>query len=336
MFTRNENKTVYAVFAQQHLDKAGVAYLTGINGADSESYYTMEQKLALLARHLKNPRSILSVGIGAGEEIETLSRLFPFTTKYIGIDLSSVALGVVKDKLKLPSNPILTMGNAVQLPFANDSLDGIVYSAVLHEVFSYMPWGVTAWSSAVAEGVRVLAPDGYMLIRDPAAPKCKSSVNIVFKTEFSQKFYDYFSAFYRVDNGSMNNLDYFPPRGKSKVKLERSQAGELLMHFRNFARDYKRGLTHFGDPEWKEIKEAYFFYEEGISLPPEEYAQKVLRIGEKFSLILVGQNISPRPEINQFLSEHFLFTDHQENEDIIADCTQKMELLFQKKQGRHE
>lgn len=327
-----ENTATPVFYVQQHLDKAGIAYLSGINGADSESYYTIREKLSLLSKHVKNPGKLLTVGAGAGDEIEVLEKMFPFTTHYIGLDLSSIALSVVKNELGLSPNLDLTLGNAARLPFSDNALNCIVYSAILHEVFSYLPQGEKAWSSAIGEGFRVLAPGGYMLVRDPAAPREGVAVDVTFKTEFAKNFYDYFSHCYRVENDSMNGADNFPCRkGGQPISLERAQVGELLMHFRNFTRDFKRGLTHFGDLEWKEIREAYFVYEQGVALAPDAYVKRSLDIGEKCSIILVDKNLSPRPETNQFLSEHFNFTNHKSSMEVIAECTQKMELLFQKK-----
>ena len=198
---------------QRHLDAAGVAYLNSINGTTPESLIATMRKLSPLTRHLAYPDTVVSVGIGQGEEIEALHELFGRNgTKLIGIDLSTTAINSAihrTQKNDIPMSPV--MASATDIPLRDNSISGIVLSSILHEVYSYFPNGMVSWKKTITEAARVLSKDGILFLRDPESPDAKD-VKVEFLSDFSQDFYNYFRREFRtfrsLDRESMINIHY--------------------------------------------------------------------------------------------------------------------------------
>ena len=288
-------------------------YLDAINGDTKDPVKHHMNKLSLLKD--KNPNSVLSIGVGGGEEIQALQQLFP-NAEVIGLDISPKTVETAREKAS--GNYVL--GNSLLLPFKRNSVDTIILSCVLHEVYSYMPNKLESWRQAVRSAVETLAPEGTMLVRDPAAPSRKDFVITELVTPEAIRFYDYFSESF---------VDTLPLRRNRTVQLERTQAAEMLMHFRNFMKDLKRGDVDWGDINWKELTENYFIYDQGVSLSPQQYMTE-LETSTK-NIRVSKFNMAEREETNIFLSQHFVFESQGESsKTIINDCTRKMEIVLKK------
>ncbi|MBI4036281.1 class I SAM-dependent methyltransferase [Candidatus Daviesbacteria bacterium] len=343
---------------QRHLDNAGISYLNSINGTSPESLMLRIQKLSPLARYLSSPAKIASIGVGQGEEIEALHELFGGKVQIIGIDVSKVALKASLDRSQMSQfmfDPILA--DASNLPLPSHSIDGLVISSVLHEVYSYSIDGIASWKQSIREVTRVLAEDGIFLLRDPAAPDMKEPVILRCLSDFSRSFYDYFREefrFFRGWNGNSgyhfterqaNNEDYPQLNVSSETMLEFSQAAEVMLHFRNFWNDFRRNTVSFGDIHWKEINESYLVpnpNSTGGVMSIEEYVKAIFYeadqvLGDNNRLICLQYGKLTAPETNTFLAKHFTLNNEDDknnsrlpSDNLLSQITNKLELVFKK------
>lgn len=345
--------------AQGYLDAAGTSYLFAINGVSQESLERRAAEMAPLTRHLSRPRTVMSIGVGQGEEIHALQHAFKGGIgKIIGVDLSQNAVEAARERAKrfyLPTEFIIA--NASDLPLKDKSVDGAVLSSLMHEVYSYSPNGKEAWDKAVRESTRVLDENGCMFLRDSAAPEIRSDMQIRLDTPLAREFYDYFGAEFRTFSGwesslktqfpnPASNLPAFPDRGKADtVDLTPGQAAELLFHFVNFSLGYPNDPNFIGNRHWKELNETYYIPREHSSPEPmrtQEYVGAVFEQGNlalvdtDFALTCVEQDLSVRPRMAVPITQHFTLGDvgepltDERNGELVPQFTKKMELVFKK------
>lgn len=126
--------------ARRHLDKAGREYYEAISSGTPESLVEVKDKLQALYRFVPNARTVVSVGVGNGEEIHALEELFGKEgAQIIGLDLSSMAVTIAKERINRNGlRAKLIQGSGIDMPFKNESINGFVLSAILHEIYSYV------------------------------------------------------------------------------------------------------------------------------------------------------------------------------------------------------
>jgi ubiquinone/menaquinone biosynthesis C-methylase UbiE len=96
-------------------------------------------------------RRVLLAGVGTGLDVPYL----PANNDYVGIDLTRAMLARVP---ALPAPLALVQGNAMRLPFGDESFD----CAVLHLIVAVVPEP----SRCLAEAARVLKRGGMLLVLD--------------------------------------------------------------------------------------------------------------------------------------------------------------------------
>lgn len=122
-------------------------------------------QLEVLARF--SPRSILEVGCGTGELLESISRRFPGVA-VTGLDPDADALAIARRKIvsEAPRAEVM-LGRAEALPFEAGSFDLVVSSLMLH----HLP--TETKRRALAEWRRVLAPGGALVLFDLGVPRSR-------------------------------------------------------------------------------------------------------------------------------------------------------------------
>lgn len=341
---------------RRYLDAPGRAYLDGINGIDLKSLMGKTEEISRLKTHLPKPSIMVSIGVGQGEEIHAIDMLYNGSVeKIIGIDLSQFALQAARERSVINSIPAeFVLGSATDLPLAKESVDGIVLSSLMHEVFSYSRNGKQAWNKAIQESTLALKEDGCILLRDSAAPELQGNIQLQFKTNLAREFYDYFRDGYRRFDGWEDlgeelgfNLPIFPQREElDTLSLSPGQAAELLFHFVNFQMGYSEDRIVNRNKRWKELNETYYLPKDVNSiesLRTEEYVTEVLDQGNKalegtsFQLVCVEKGISVRPRMSKPILENFLLAlpgevgiSSKQNVELVSEFVNKMELVFKK------
>lgn len=352
-------------FAKEYLNKTThIEYYKKINMGTPESFITTKTKLEKIKPFFKNPpKKVVSIGVGAGEELQAAASVFN-RASISGIDLVDGALKLARENLdKYGLKAALIQASGTKLPFAKESVDVVIESATLHEIYSYMPNGKFAWKRAIQEVANCLAEDGVFLLRDFSAPSSEIIVTLSIRqdsqmAEFETKFYNYFRQYYRVfeswNEDGANKIEEkrtssepdYPEldSGTWKVKLTFDRAAEFLLHYRNFYEDHRNELVEFRDAKWKEINETYLPPnpdKKGFtSMPKEEYIGTVLEVANTslaaspYKIVCVKDDASSREETAKFLMDGFSLTvtddDTKTEEQLFYQITEKMELIFKK------
>jgi ubiquinone/menaquinone biosynthesis C-methylase UbiE len=130
--------------------------------------YALGQKLLPMWRrytehvlpYLSPTGAVLEIGAGPGLLLQQLAGRHPLA---VGLDLSPGMLREAKRRLISAHRPVrLVRGNAIHLPFGDESLDGVATTFAL----SAIPDGL----AAVQEMARVLRPDGVLALVDAGYP----------------------------------------------------------------------------------------------------------------------------------------------------------------------
>ena len=87
-----------------------------------------------MARHygLKSGDKILDVGCGKGYLLYEFTQVVP-GVEITGLDISQYAIDNAKEEVK----PFLEAGNAISLPYEDDSFDFVVSVTTLHNLYNY-------------------------------------------------------------------------------------------------------------------------------------------------------------------------------------------------------
>ncbi|MFB6499429.1 class I SAM-dependent methyltransferase [Bacillus haynesii] len=140
------------------------AYLSDMNGA--EDY---KKKIADYAVGER----MLDIGAGGGVMLDLLTDQHP-EAEVIGIDLSvNVIEELQKRKVREHKPWRVKQADALDLPeyFEQESVDTIVFSSILHELFSYIPYEGKQFNhlviaQALKSSFDILKPGGRIIIRD--------------------------------------------------------------------------------------------------------------------------------------------------------------------------
>lgn len=347
----------FKIDVQAYLDAPGLAYLNGINGTSLESLVARTSEIARLRKHLPLAERIISVGVGQGEELHAIHMLYGgVLEEIIGFDFSQLALDTARERALANNLPVnLRLGSVTDLPIDDESVDGIILSSLLHEVYSYSPDGKGAWEKAIQESTRVVKEDGCILIRDSAAPNLHGDLRVQLRTNLAREFYDFFTSEYRMFNGWDNlkgkfscNLPKFPIRGDlDYVTLSVGQAAELFFHLVNLQMGYSdEDKMLYRSQQWKELNETYYIPRDPSSPEPmsmEEYVAEVITAGDSvlsgkgFKLVCAEMDCSVRPRMYNPLLKHFSLgsADYSviypsDSNKLLKHFINKMELVFKK------
>ena len=233
--------------------------------------------------------------MAGGEDICTLAKLYGEDTRFIGIDISPVALELARRATFAAGvKADFIEGNATELNIANRSIDGFVLSAILHEVYSYTDAGKDALSKTIGEAYRKTSDGGCIFISDFAAPRIEGRAILQPKSEEAVKFVNYFLNNFRKFNDIesqtkkptvVSNGDYTSEGSGVDCLLHTNSAfiSEVLWHFKHYKKHFTNEPKYNTDPRgWKEINEVYLppnpLVEDDRSMPINEYIATIIRI----------------------------------------------------------
>jgi len=101
----------------------------------------------------QQPFNLLDIGCGTGNSRQIYAK---HIKQYTGVDLSNEALALARKRFPRDT---FTQADACQLPYENNSFDGVAFSSVLHHIEVY--------ADAVKEATRVVKPGGFVFAFDP-------------------------------------------------------------------------------------------------------------------------------------------------------------------------
>lgn len=334
-----------------HFDEANSRYIQidNINEVIASKFNDFD-----LRNHINQKvNRILNIGIGNGLELIALYKIYKKEkTEIIGVDVSSASIKLAKDLLiknKIdPRRVEMVNCSAINLSFPDEYVDIVFMNSLLHEVFSYSPNGENAWELAIKEACRVLTAGGILYIEDFAGVNETGKVDIVFKTNFARKFYEYFRNEYRLfrtwgktHQGLFSKerkriIENLPvlDETKNSVLLGSALALELLTHFKIFNNDFNKGLTVLGDTEWIEINERYYLSAGGVRGPlgTSDYIERVLDIANRdirFQIEALESHEIERKNFLEDIKKHFSAHNETGN-DFIQFSSKKMKIMFRK------
>lgn len=320
----------------------------------SESYLS---KLNKLKDHLLEARAIASLGMAGGEDLCTLAKIYDEKTRLIGIDISPVALELARrTTLAAGLRADFIEGDTTKLDIPDQSIDGFVLSAMLHEVYSYAENGKDAFAMTIEETYRKTSEGGCIFISDFAAPRIEGQASLQPKSKEAEQFIDYFVNNFRKFNDVEQHtkkpfVTYDRPymsHGSWVDGCLRSNpafVSEVLWHFKHYRKNFNDDFT-FGNASqvWKEINEVYLpsnpFVSGYKSMPIDDYVNTVIQICQNaeisrdvplicMSAVLTSQG----PDAIDMLDGHFsvVLDDHEAtSRSLITECTNWMDLIFKK------
>jgi SAM-dependent methyltransferase/nicotinamide mononucleotide adenylyltransferase len=129
---------------------------------------SLVQKLEDLLPWVKPP-CIVDKGCGTGKLLVELSRRFP-GARLVGVDLSREFLRRSDENTYAGGDVQLIPGDAAEQLLPDGCADTIIFSSIIHEIYSYSTYDHDRVRQALAAAARELAPGGRILVRDGVSP----------------------------------------------------------------------------------------------------------------------------------------------------------------------
>ena len=150
---------------------------------------SLKQKAIILDYIVGN--SVLDVGPGGGALLNLIEEKMP-SLDIKGIDLSQNVIDeLTKKKIKENHSWNIIKGDVLNLSkyFAKDSIDTIIYSSIIHELYSYIPYNGKKFNkdtikTTLKEAYSILKVRGRIIIRDGIMSRPIDSYRII---EFNDK-----------------------------------------------------------------------------------------------------------------------------------------------------
>jgi SAM-dependent methyltransferase len=130
---------------------------------------SLAQKLDDLLPWVK-PGRIADKGCGTGKLLVELSRRFP-QSSLVGVDLSREFLRRCDENTYLGGDLQLLLGEAAAQQLADGTATTVIFSSVMHEIYTYSGYDLGQIDRALASAVRELGSGGRVLIRDGISPE---------------------------------------------------------------------------------------------------------------------------------------------------------------------
>lgn len=143
------------------------------NLSEYEEYFagmdaSMQQKIALTTAHFPVRGTIADMGSGSGSGTFDLARLYK-DLRLIGVDINPVTVEYSRNHYKA-ENLKFEVGDIAENVFAENSLDGILDSSVLHHVTSFNNFDAAQIGKTLKNQVAQLKTGGILIIRDFVIP----------------------------------------------------------------------------------------------------------------------------------------------------------------------
>lgn len=252
------NKSVYMLydlfgFRRDEYDR----FYNEIDYLNTMNLSTSNKKIIL---NYITPKNILDVGPGGGALMDLIEKENPSYNVY-GIDIAdNVIEKLKKKKASEKRNWHIVQGNALKLEdfFKERSIDTIIYSSIIHELFSYIEYNGKKFNietviKALKSAYQILSKKGRIIIRDGIKTEPENQYRII---EFKNK----------EDINILNNYcNDFKGRKVSYQKIDDRTVKMLVNDAMEFLYTYTWGENSYS----LEVKEQFGY------LTPSEYVSLI-------------------------------------------------------------
>ena len=267
---------------------------------------SLKQKAVILDYIVGN--SVLDVGPGGGALLDLIEKKMP-NLDIKGIDLSENVINeLTKKKLKEGHIWNIIKGDALNLSkyFENNSIDTIIYSSIIHELYSYIPYNGKKFNKetikvALKEAYSILSVGGRIIIRDGIMSSPIDSYRII---EFN-------------DKEDIKKLDRYINDFKGRTITYEKINDNTVKMLINDAMEFLYTYTWGEDSYPLEVQEqfGYFTLEEYISFIKENLPNS--KIIESKSYLQKGYEENLLPKIN-FYDENMNVVSLPDSTSIIV------------------
>lgn len=307
-----------------YLNNVSDSYFDTIGSFDEKKNFFNFKKLNPLTSRLKNPKKILSVGIGSGIELFYLNNKYRNIEKIYGIDISRKSILFCKKKLVRFKKISLLEKDIVNLGKGDfkDSVDAIIMSSVMHEIFSFSG-GKKSILKSLHNSIKILKKGGYLFIRDFSVPILENeAIELNFKSKSFLQFYLYFSKNYRK-GFKEEKTKFFPIPIQNRVLLNVNDAAEMFLHYKNYKDHISKDIIKPFSKNWKEIKEIYQFIPE---LGYSNFLQFVQNNLNNVTIIYYNEYTSSY-RLNEYSEDEVIIT--QDNKNITKNFFRRINSKFE-------
>ncbi len=297
-------------------------------------------QISTINRKLLHPLKVADIGCSDGELSRTLSVYLPKNTVFFGIDLSDEMLDIAKKKdLDLGINSYYANANAFDLPYKENSMDAMILSSTMHELYSYAnpKYGEKAYSKNsilhfLQSAYKVLTPGGVLIIKDPATPDKNLNEKLVIsninKNDGKIPFIAKQNQLKKADITKIctyNKLqrfcmEFLPAQGKVRWDKE----GNCIMP-KWLVTEFLRQRKFVKSPEnWSyEIKEQYG------TMTPKEIESFARGCGFE---VIKSENISIKDSVNRyaFQEDEFVIKDSDNVKKTAEDFPMFLQVVLRK------
>jgi SAM-dependent methyltransferase len=257
------------------------SYLATMNAARSDKSRMID---------LVVPGLVVEVGPGGGVVLDLIEDRSP-TGRVVGLDSSSAVVEALKKRRSAEGRRWeVVHGDAFKLPelFGRGTVSTVVFCAVLHEIFSYVPWSpepgapprrfcLESVDAIVAASFRALRPGGRIVVRDGVMPK-REMREIEFLDAEWREGLDVFAARYEARKIPFHVLS------KTRVRMDAADLFEFLTTW-----------------TWGPSAFPYEIREQRAVLPRAEYVQRLLGVCAKADPPHSAHEVPVPPDLASYL-----------------------------------
>ncbi|MCU1282402.1 MAG: hypothetical protein JWM53_5948, partial [bacterium] len=172
------------------------------------------------------PPRIVDKGCGTGKLLVELSRRFPGAS-LVGVDLSREFLRRSDENTYAGGDIELVLGDAADQQLPDGSADTIIFSSIMHEVYSYSGYDKGRIDRALASAARELRRGGRLLIRDGISPDPREVLLDLMDAPANAQF-DRFAREFKHGQGAAFTSEEPRDGALATVRLSAHLANEFL------------------------------------------------------------------------------------------------------------
>ena len=206
------------------------------------------------------PPRIVDKGCGTGKLLVELSRRFPGAS-LVGVDLSREFLRRSDENTYAGGDVELVVGDAAEQQLPDGTADTVIFSSIMHEVYSYSGYDRARVDRALAAAARELRRGGRLLVRDGISPVPRDVLLDLIDAATAAQF-DRFAREFKHGMGAAFTSVERRDGAEATVRLSAHLANEFLCkkdYLRNWDIEVHEEYGVFTVDEWRTALGRNFF-----------------------------------------------------------------------------